>query len=251
MPQFFVDVPLIEGRRIELVGPDAKHIAQVLRLVPGDWLVLSDGQGRSFRARVERASARSVEALVQAELLRRAGRIPPALALASIRRERFEWALQKAVELGCNHIIPFISARTVRATAVTERDKRTDRWQRIAEEAAKQSGLAFRPEVESPVDFTKLSARFSAFAPAILFYEGEANRGLREILRGQTPSEALTREGLIVIGPEGGFTADEVREATDAGAITASLGPQILRVETAAVAAMAIWQYEVGNMDAG
>jgi 16S rRNA (uracil1498-N3)-methyltransferase len=243
MPQFFVDQPLASDREIQIRGADARHIAQSLRLRAGDWIVLSDGAGRSYRATITSSAPNAVVATIGAELPPRRGVPPPALALAAIRGERFEWAIEKAVELGCRHLLPFHSARTVRGKG--DEARKLARWRTIALEAAKQSGLPFRPEIETAQDFDALCARFGDFSAAILFFEGEEKRELRETLRGQPPAS----EGLLIIGPEGGFTAEEVRRAAEAGAVTASLGPQILRVETAAVAALAICQYELGNMD--
>jgi 16S rRNA (uracil1498-N3)-methyltransferase len=249
MPQFFIDATLEKDREIELRGADAHHIALSLRLSAGDWIVLSDGSGRSFRAVISQASASRVIARIEREIARRAGRVPPALAIATIRPERFEWAIQKVVELGCRHILPFRSARTVRGKGGDGDGKRLARWRTIALEAAKQSGLPFRPEVDPPANFEELCGRFAAFSPTILFFEGESKRSIRTILQNQTRSASGESEGLIVIGPEGGYAAEEVDLARASGAVTASLGQQILKAETAAVAAFTVCQYEFGNLD--
>lgn len=248
MPQFFVDKNFEVGTEIEIRGADARHIAQVLRLAAGDWLVLSDGAGNAFRATIATASPNAVTALVREALPPREGAPAPALAIALIKADRFEWAIQKAVELGCRRLIPFRSARTVPQAADAADERKLARWSTIAAEAAKQSGLRFRPEVEAPAAFLELIRRTERFNRAILLYEGERSVGVRE-LWGKARTRP-TREDLVIVGPEGGFTEDEVKLAHAAGVATASLGPQILRVETAAVAALALWQYELGNMDA-
>lgn len=251
MPQFFVERDLAEGSEVEIRGSEAHHIASVLRLAAGDWLVLSDGRGHSYLSTIVSATARSVTVRVGRMMGHRPGPPPPALAIASIRGERLEWAVQKCVELGCRLIIPFDSARTVRRRAPGRGSKSTERLSRIALEAAKQSGLPFLPEVEAPLEFADLIDRLQGFSPRILLYEGERARGLHAVLReGLAARSASTEESpALIVGPEGGFTADEVEIARSRGAITSSLGSQILRVETAAVAAMAICQYELGNMD--
>lgn len=239
MPQFFIDKEISEGTEVEIRGADAKHIARALRLTEGDWLILSDREGESFRSTIIEAKPRLVRARIEERMTRRTGPTPPALAIASIRSERLKWAVQKCVELGCQRIIPFGSTRTVR------KGGKTERLQRIAMESAKQSGLPAVPRVETPIEFDRLCEILRDFSPAILLYEGEHERSLKEILRGRPPAEG---EPLIVVGPEGGFTSDEVETARACGALTASIGSQILRVETAAVAAITIFQYELGNM---
>lgn len=246
MPQFFVDQPLSENRRVDITGGDARHITQVLRLGPGDWLILSDGAGKCFRAVIESVSTSSVRVTLGEEIKRPAGSPPPTLALALAKRARFEWALQKSVELGCRHVIPFHSARTV-PHAVGAQAKLA-RWRQIALEAAKQSGLPFRPDIDAPMEYASLLKLVPNFNPCVLFYEGESQTNLRSLFRSAERTSRI-KGALLIIGPEGGFTQEEVDLALKAGALTTSLGPQILRVETAAIAALTIWQYELGNMD--
>ncbi len=251
MPQFFIDRELTEESDVEIRGADAHHIADVLRLAEGDWLVLSDGRGSSFRATIIESRPRSVRARVGGRIPRREGRPAPALAIASIRGERLEWAVQKCVELGSSRIIPFDSKRTVRPASSQGGGRKARRLEKIALEAAKQSGLAALPSVEAPISFEQLCESLAEFSPAILLYEGERTTDIRSVLAGPRAGgkEGRHKAPILIVGPEGGFTAEEVARATSRGAIAASLGSQILRVETAAVAAMAICQYELGNMD--
>jgi 16S rRNA (uracil1498-N3)-methyltransferase len=251
MPQFFVNKRMDPGQPIEIRGKDAHHISNVLRLKAGDWLVLSDGEGRSFRAKITHSRGKSIIADIESEIPHRKGPLPPALAIAMIKSDRLEWAIQKSVELGCRHIIPFNSSRTLRKSLISEDSRLLTRLRRIAVEAAKQSGLPVMPAVDVPWEFDELCAHLSNFASSILLYEGEHKNDLSSILKGEKAriNGSASQERLIIIGPEGGFTACEVDLALSRGAITASLGTQILRVETAALAAMAICQYELGNMD--
>lgn len=253
MPQFFIDKSFSPGGEVEIRGQDARHISQVMRLKTNDWLVLSDGNGRSFRAEILTSSPRRVRAVITEEISRHAGTQAPRLALAVIKVDRFEWAIQKSVELGCRHIIPFTSQRTVPQYAGTGLKKRA-RWQKIAIEAAKQSGLPFRPKVEELQKFCEIVKDSKDFARTILFYEGERETCVRSLFREKFPSPSPPRgeeEDLLIIGPEGGFTDEEVHLARQYGIITCSLGQQILRVETAAISALTIWQYEAGDMDVG
>lgn len=244
MPQFFIDKQFAKNSEIEIRGGDARHISSVLRLKAGDWIVLSDGEGRSYRAKILDSSLRRVKVIIGEEISRRELSQPPVLALALIKPGRFEWAIEKAVELGCLRIVPFKSARTIPQFADNVNARRLARWQKIALAAAKQSGLPFVPEIETPRDFSGLFNSPGEFRRTILFYEGEDKTDILSLWRAK-PAEG---RDLLIIGPEGGFTDSEVVIAKKNGATTASLGAQILRVETAAIAALAIWQYEEGNM---
>lgn len=236
MPQFFIDKKFTLNDELQIRGSDAKHILQSLRLKSNDWIVLSDGHGRSFRATITATTPTSLKVRILEEIVRNTGSSSPTLALAVIKGERFEWAIQKTVELGCRHIIPFISER-----CQPQNTYKVDRWLKIALEAAKQSGLQFKPTIERPVKFEELFSNEYISNRAILFYEGEKDSTLSKTSK--LPDDVL------IIGPEGGFAPEEIKLAEGANAVSVSLGPQILRVETAAISAMTIWQYEIGNMD--
>ncbi len=239
MPQFFVERVISIAERVEITGSDARHITASLRLGSGDEITLSRGDGRSFKAVIESASLSSVILRVTKERAIAAGNPPPVLALALAKRTRFEWAVQKVVELGCKRIIPFHSSRTV---VKVDRSSKVDRWRQIAIEAAKQSGLPFIPEIEKPIPFSTLTDTASSFDQSIIFHEGESTTNISEI---KPKNDSPT---LLAIGPEGGFSNEEIENARSSGMEVAGLGDQILRVETAAIAVVTIWQYELGNM---
>lgn len=234
MPQFFVDKNIEEGQETEIRGKEAHHISSVLRLSDGDWIVLSDGKGNSFKATIISATARSVRVKMGNKIEHKVNIAAPTLALALIKPDRFEWAIQKAIELGCKTIIPFISTR-----CAYKADK-LDRWQKIAHEAAKQSGLPFEPKIEPIVELKKLCEYSNKFPNRYLFYEGEKDKYIKLVEK---------KSDLLIVGPEGGFTPDEIICAKRNAITTISLGSQILRVETAAIATLTIWQYELGNMN--
>lgn len=242
MPQFFLDRALDTGSDVEIRGADAKHIVQVLRLRKGDWLILSDGKGNSFQSEIISASSRSVIAHVKSL---RTQRSPSqlVLAFAIIKHNRTETIIQKAIELGVSRIMPFHSQRTVPRLMSEVTERKLTRWQKIAVEAAKQSGLPFLPNVEHPIPFARLVDRTSQFKSTIMFWEGETQRDIRR------SRDEISKDGeiLVIIGPEGGFSSDEVELARSRGVITVSLGSQILRVETAIIAALSICQYEIGG----
>lgn len=246
MPQFFIDKKFDVGDDVQISGPDAHHISDVLRLSPGDWIILSDGEGLSFRAKIGESSPKMVTVKIEANISHSPMNPSPALALSLIKPERFEWAIEKAVELGCDRIMPMMTRRTA-AHLCNVGEKKLARWRQIALEAAKQSGLPFRPTIDGPLNFDKICDAAKGFDCAALFYEGEENSDIRKFWS----AHRHDKRHLLLIGPEGGFSGEEIARAKDFGIATVSLGTQILRVETAAISALAIWQYELENLNAG
>lgn len=237
MPQFFIDSSSIKNGVATVTGDDARHITKVLRLAAGDWIVLSDGFGRSWRGTIILAGTKEVKIDVK--------ELPPSgnnsttirLCQAIVKHDKFEWVIQKAVELGCNEIIPFTSDRTIPKF----HDGKIIRWQKIAHEAAKQCGTRFMPKVLAPVAFPKLiSSVCDPKDKSVLFFEGEDKLPITEVDISGSPVVN------IIIGPEGGFSKEEAELAKSSGVITSGLGPLILRVETAAIAALTVIQYKLG-----
>ncbi len=173
MPQFFIEKRLEENSEAVIRGSDARHIIQVLRLKVGDWILLSDGAGKNFQGIIADILPTSVRLTVGAPVERKEGSPPPVLALAVIKGDRFEWAIQKCVELGCRRIIPFLSERSVPQYTKDASSKKLGRWREIALSAAKQSGLPFKPEVEGVMTFQSLLSSLPGASRKILFYEGE------------------------------------------------------------------------------
>ncbi len=246
MPQFFTNSDISSGAIIELKGQDAHHIHNVLRLKPEDWILISDGKGRSFKSKIIESTKKSVTISICDQLERETIASPPTLAVSPISKERFEWIIEKSVELGCKRIIPLITERTVphRAKIVSDQ-KKMQRLNEIALSAAKQSGLPFRPEIDTPMGFKEIIKHIDEYDSSILFYEGEEKTDMKSFWKDRPGGT----DNLIIVGPEGGFTKEEVSLAKNSGTVLLSLGQQILRVETAALAAISIWQYEIGNMN--
>ncbi len=232
--RFYVSESLAEEAVVTLPRDRSLQIAKVLRLRPGDEVVLFDGRGGEYPSRlIEVSPERTVVSIGP----RSAGRADPLpaihLAPALLKADKFDWVVQKATELGVAAITPVITERTVISLAADRAGRRRERWQRIAIEAAEQSGRTRVPEVADPIPFTTLLERTPG-APTLQFWEGEREQGLTRV---------LSADGgplLVLVGPEGGFTLGEVQTAIEAGARTVSLGPLILRSETAAIAGVAM-----------
>lgn len=244
MPQFLVEKEMCVGTNVVIDGSDAHHISDVLRLRVGDWIVLSNGRGECFRAEISESGRRSVSLLIKEKLPELTSK-SVTLAQAVIKHDRTEAIIQKAVELGVADIIPFTSARTIPKFSDRLSSKKIERWNRIAIEAAKQCGLSVRPRVEEIVSFEELIRRSQNHTNKLMFYEGEKVNTIRSYftdLRTSTPKHLNT---IILIGPEGGFSDDEVRLAGENGFTTLKIGPLIMRVETAALAAIVLVQYHL------
>jgi 16S rRNA (uracil1498-N3)-methyltransferase len=238
--RIFVDVPLADGQRLSL-PPDAAHrVAAVLRLRPGDLVQLFNGGGGSHAARVATAGRREVVVDIGARLPG-GPRSPLAVTLAQgiSRGQKMDYALQKAVELGVERLIPLVTEHgNVRLD--TERGAaRMKHWRNVIIGACEQCGRDTLPELDAPIAFAEwIAARGSSVT---LLLDPDAERGLAAIDR---PPASLC----LLAGPEGGFSATEQDLARARGCIPVRLGPRTLRTETAAVAALAACQALWGDL---
>jgi 16S rRNA (uracil1498-N3)-methyltransferase len=231
--RFFVGSELREGQRLELDRGRSRQVTSVFRLGRGDRLILFDGSAYDFVARIVRPGKSRVEVEIES---RQYGRSMPAptieLGMSLIKGDRFDLVVQKATELGVARVQPLVTARTVVSLSVGRAEQRVERWRRIAIEAAEQSGRSTLPEILEP---RQIDEELSADGGVLTFLLSEAER--RSMLAHVfVPDVQRLR---LLVGPEGGFTDDEVRRATACGALAVTLGPLILRAETAAIAAIA------------
>ena len=221
----------VSGDRAALVGEHADHLVRVLRARVGDDFDIATSRDVR-RGRITLVKADRVE-FDLGEILSAARVADITLVLAVYKFDRMEWAIEKCTELGVSRIVPLISRRTDSHLAVAS-GKRVERWQRLARQAAEQSRRSSPPEIVEP---TKLSEALN-LSPGlrILLSESENHTLLREVLNQETHGSGI----VLAIGPEGGWTEEELQAFQQAGWISASLGNTILRAETAAIAAMAI-----------
>ncbi len=221
----------VSGNRAILTGDHAEHLARVLRARVGQEFDIATGLAVR-KSRITSIAERRVEFELGEEVpAATAAKIT--LALAVFKFDRMEWAIEKCTELGVAHIVPVIAQRTdVHLAAATI--KRTERWRRIARQAAEQSRRALPPEIAAPVELPE-ALRLPGDVRIVLA-ESEENTLLRDVLE-PLPQEA---EIVLAVGPEGGWTIDEFESFHQAGWTSASLGKTVLRAETAAIAATAI-----------
>lgn len=207
---------------------EARHLQTVLRVKPGDTIQLFDGQGHTRITTVTAVEKNSLS-LKSVDPVVSHPKAPCAITLfvCISKGKHMDWTLEKAVELGVARIVPVISDRTIVRVDADDREAKADRWMRIAEEAARQCGRAWLPEIMTPRSFKESLALVQQTTPTFVAALTPNAKPLRDALQ-TTPQQA----GWFV-GPEGDFTPDELQRLLDAGAIPVSLGPLVLRAETA------------------
>ena len=220
-----------------LLGAQAEHLARVLRAQAGTQADIVAG-GRVYQAVIETVSLEEVRFKLLSALDAESA-LPFTLLLAVFKFDRMEWAIEKTTELGVSTIVPIIARRTEKHLALSA-DKRVERWRRLAHEAAKQSRRADLPAIEAPIALaTRLSRNTSAHQ--ILLAEDEHTVSLRQRIQAALKiSSTDLPEFEFAIGPEGGWTPEEISLFAKHNWQPASLGPRILRAETAAIATLAV-----------
>lgn len=241
--RFFISPTDITGETAQLTGPEAHHLRNVLRLSPGDPITFFDGTGARYQARIEGI----LKDRVTATIINQSQDILPKIRLhlgqALLKGQKMDLILQKATELGIDSIWPFYSEHGVHKPL---RDAQTERWQRIVLEACKQCDRAKPPEIHNTQTITELMVQPPPCDMKMIFWEHETKQTLNEVLANQKKD---CRSIFFLLGPEGGFSETEVACAQKNGFSPISLGPRILRAETATIAATAILQFAIGNLD--
>ncbi len=240
MPTFFLDRKKLSGDTAVLDGTEAGHMLRSLRLSVGDSFHAFDEEGRRYRMRILEATSRSL----RAEILETFPPEPPPLVAVTLlvglpKADKMDFILEKATELGVSRVIPFRSSRTIPRVDPADARKRLLRWERVALAAAKQCGSGRVPDVAGIVPYPEALRRAAEHEGKVVFYEGEGTFSLKRVLAGMP----AVRTVALVVGPEGGFSPGEVGEAVAAGCLCAGLGSRILRVETAALAVLAMVMY--------
>jgi 16S rRNA (uracil1498-N3)-methyltransferase len=244
MPRLFIEPARLADDLVVVAGEDHRYLTRVLRLGIGDGLVLFDGIGVEADAKIVRVGPRALELKVEARRPASALERPELTLIQALTKgDKLDQVVQKATELGVGRIIPVTSARSVPRLEAMRALGRRARWQKIAREAARQSGRTDVPEIE-PV--TPLATALSAAGEGsfkVMLWEGARQHGLKEVMPAQKPKRIV-----IATGPEGGFSVEEVDIARAAGFAVCGLGPRILRTETAAMVTLAILGYALGDL---
>ena len=222
-------------------GQEARHIHKVMRLKPGDTLCVTDGAGHDYQARIILAAAGRIDIKVfEALESRTESPLPLTLCSAMLKDKNMDLVIRHVTQLGIREWIPFFSQRAVPRPDRKKLSARLKRWQTIADESMKQCGRSNRVQIHPPVPFDTLMDLSTPFDLKIAFWE-QAHRPLSDLTG---PSSSI----LILIGPEGGFSKEEIKTAETCGFNSFSLGPRILRAETAAITAAALVQHHLGDL---
>jgi len=246
MQRALITTGMVQGDLITIPPGEAfHHLRRVLRAKPGEAIECLDGQGGVYRGMLAEASDRALVVRVDERLDEPQPRLAITLAQALIRPEHFEWAIQKATELGVARIVPLVTARTVRGASGGAASGRLARWRRIMESAAVQCGRARLPALDEPQTLEQMLVDFGG-SRGVFLTPAESGTPIASAAAALAGAPSVT----VFIGPEGDFSPEEIALAQRAGLTPVRLGPRVLRAETAAVAAVAILQCLAGEWHA-
>ncbi len=240
MHHFFAEPSGVEDGRIRIEGPDAEHISRVLRIKPGEEILVSDGQGRDYLCQVEELAKGCVRVRILQER-QESGELPARIWLFQglPKSDKMDLIVQKAVELGAFCIVPTATRNAVVKLDPKKGEAKSRRWQAIAKSAAEQSKRSRIPMVLEPMPLGEAFdlVKEKNFHLCLIPYEEEQGMGsLKEAMRQLAPGGDVG----VFIGPEGGFDREEIREAISQGIRPVSLGRRILRTETAGLAVLSL-----------
>mgnify|MGYP000889593015 FL=1 len=237
------------AEEIEITGGDAHHLARVMRAQIGDEVVVADSDGQTARMRVSGIDRDAVRLhLVEYMAPEVSASTEVILVQALLKGEKMDFVVQKAVELGASALYPIETEHVVVRYDAKKAAAKSARWQKIADEAAKQCGRSALMRVAAIAPLSALLQDAALFGvpdtAAVFCYEVERMQSMRTVLR-----SVDARRIVLIVGAEGGFSPTEAAATQAAGAQSVSLGRLILRAETAALAALSVTQYELGNFD--
>ena len=242
--RFFAPQNAFHNQAVTLVGDEARHLRDVLRLKVGDEAYIFNGEGQEFRCTVSqlKRDLAILEVCEEVDPSKPESPLNLTLAVALLKGEKFDLVVQKATELGITKIVPVKTRYAdIRLRDALDTQKRMDRWQRIAMEAAKQCGRAKVPSISIPATFDSLVAEDSE-AEKLMFSERDGH-SLQEALATET-TEAI----VILVGSEGGWSDEEIKTAKDCGWKIVTLGGRVMRAETGAITATVLVQHLLGDL---
>ena len=243
MYHFYVEPEAVSENTVRITGGDVNHIKNVLRMRSGEEVVILDGSGMEYRCEIETINDDVLARVLEAKKTEAELSVRLLLFQGLPKKDKMELIIQKAVELGVSEIIPVLTKRTVvKLEDKKKEQKKLERWQAIAEAAAKQSGRGIIPKVCEAVKFTEAVKQAEALEEALIPYElAEGMDEARERIRGLHGKKTIG----IFIGPEGGFAEEEIALAVKSGIHPITLGKRILRTETAGLCILSVIMFEL------
>jgi len=242
MHRFFANSSFDEKDTIIITGDDAHHISRVLRLKEDDEITVCDKNGIDYHCSIKSVSKNEVICLI---LKKEASQAEPPIDITLYqgvpKGDKLETVIQKCVELGAVRIVPVAMKRSV--AVIKDKEKKQIRMQRISYEASKQCGRAVVPSVSQVMSFKEAIAECNLYDLVILPFEAEEDNKLKTVLQNNKTAKKIA----VFIGPEGGFDKEEIDAAKNCGIEIVTLGPRILRTETAPLACISAIMYELGD----
>ncbi|HZX47942.1 MAG TPA: 16S rRNA (uracil(1498)-N(3))-methyltransferase [Nitrospirota bacterium] len=247
MSVFFIKKNQLKENSVSITGELLKHLRDSLRIKKGEMIFCVDEEGTKYAVLVTYPG----HDLFVGEIIETTGKKKESaifihLVQAVPKGPKLDFIIQKTTELGINAITPVISGRGVVRIEKDRMEEKLKRWKKIALEAAQQSNRLDVPDIAPPVLFNEYMASFKKGDLNLLLYEEEKRKGIKEVLRGIQEAKVGVKTIILLTGPEGGFSQEEVETAAEAGFTPVSLGDLILRTETAPIAALSILRYEFG-----
>lgn len=244
MRKFFINNSNVKGNKVYIDGPDYKHIKNVLRLKPGDNIIVNIGKDNEYQVEITGFTKDNIEADIIKEYNNQTEPcVNISLFQAIPKGEKMEYIIQKAVEIGVSKVIPIITDRVVVKIDDKNAKTKTERWQRVAEQASKQNKRCQVPEISNPIELKNSIEMIRKYDIALILYENESNNTLRDVLKKIDKSISKIA---ILVGPEGGLCENELEMLKEFHIVT--LGNRILRTETAGLVTSAIILYETGDL---
>jgi 16S rRNA (uracil1498-N3)-methyltransferase len=245
MPTFFVASEAIVPPTVRITGPLLHHLRESLRLQPGETLSVTDDRGNRYRTEIAEVTGRELVGRILETASAPAPSVPSIiLAQALLKGEKMDWVIQKATELGVKRIAPVQATHSVVRPRADRIEHQHARWQRIALEAAQQSECWSVPVIDRPVMISELLTRSKPIAAKIVLAERSEGTSLMTLSLPGAGDEIW-----LLIGPEGGWGDEELGQVLECGYTAITLGPRILRAETAAIAAISVLQSRLGGLE--
>ena len=245
MYQFFVEPEQIGPEWATITGPDVNHIRNVLRMRPGEAVRISDGKGSCYDGTIDTLQSDEIIVRLTGEKME-STELPVEVVLFQglPKSDKMEWIIQKNTELGVGAIVPVATSRAVVKLDEKKADSKVKRWNGIAEAAAKQSKRTLIPEVRSVLSFKQALAESATFDVKLMPYENAEGMAFTRKCIGEIRPGAKVA---VFIGPEGGFSEEEVKTASEMGFLPITLGRRILRTETAGMSVLSMISYALEN----
>lgn len=245
MPRFFIDKNAVDRETVILQGEDARHISLSLRAKPGEKFVLCDADGTDLYCVVDNITRDKVVFRVEGAAQSKAEpTVKVTLYQALVKSNKFDFVVQKAVELGACEIVPVEMANCVSKPDKDSENKKVERWNRIAKEAAMQSGRGIIPKVLQTVNFKDAVKSIKEADCSFVCYEAPQQMPIKQILEQNKSAKTYA----FLIGPEGGISQEEAKFVTDNSVNLCSLGPRILRTESAPLCALSAIMFYTDNL---